>query len=182
MNVNFFLRLTLYCCRPSHLIAGTLYWKRNWESRKQTPADRQLGDVVAFHDMMDRLYRWPFWQSWQTWRERSDLGFCFDFRRLLISVWVGWNPAADVRSRAETTRYGDGLSSPLRLDSRDSTYRQLLRQPLQFQMILWQNITLICPVKGIVQHFLGKKKKKREDPYHSHVCAMHLKIQLVSSS
>lgn len=48
------------------------------------------------------------------WRGRSDLGFCFDFLRLLISEWVGWNPAADVTSREETTRYGYRLSSLLR--------------------------------------------------------------------
>ncbi len=48
------------------------------------------------------------------WRGRSDLGFCFDFLRLLISKWVGWNPAADVTSREQTTRYGYRLSSLLR--------------------------------------------------------------------
>lgn len=40
--------------------------------------------------------------------------FCFDFLRRLISEWVGWNPAADVKSREETTRYGYRLSSVLR--------------------------------------------------------------------
>ncbi len=47
-------------CLPFHLFAETLYWKRNWESRKQTWADRQLSDVVAFYGMMDWPYRWPF--------------------------------------------------------------------------------------------------------------------------
>ena len=34
----------------------------------------------------------------------SDMAFCFDFLRLLICEWVGWNPDSDVRSREETTR------------------------------------------------------------------------------
>ena len=39
------------------------------------------------------------------WGEGSDTGSCFDFLRLLICKWVGWNPASDVTSRGETTRY-----------------------------------------------------------------------------
>lgn len=44
----------------------------------------------------------------------SDLGFSFDFLRLLIFEWVGWNPSADVKSREETTRHGYRLSYLLR--------------------------------------------------------------------
>lgn len=68
---------------------------------------RHLSDVVAFYGMMD-------WPKLTDWRGRSDLFFCFDFLRRLISKWVGCNPAADVKSRAETTRYAYRLSSLLR--------------------------------------------------------------------
>lgn len=41
-------------------------------------------------------------------------GFLFWSPQTFISEWVGWNPAADVASRGETTRYGYRLSFQLR--------------------------------------------------------------------
>lgn len=88
MNIYSFL---LY--RPPGLLcllfSETLYWKRNLKSRLlQTDSSLLL----------------LLFMTWLAGR-RSDLTFCFDFLRLLICEWVGCNPATDVMSRDETSRY-----------------------------------------------------------------------------
>lgn len=106
-----FLFCKLPSCAPSHLFVETLYWRRNWGRRKQIRADRPRNEVVAFYCMMDRPL--TILVKLTEWRGRSDMGFCFDFLRLLI--WVSWLESSLRRNvqRREDTLYGYRLSSPL---------------------------------------------------------------------
>lgn len=82
------------------------------EARKQTPADRQLGDV-AFYGMMDWPYRWPFWQSWQT--EEEDLIwvlFWFPQTSYLRAIWEESSPRRNVQ-RGDNTLWLQVIISPL---------------------------------------------------------------------